>query len=121
MIMSLLHPGDGKQLVVVRYWTRNRARPRAVRSGQSRSDQSPGTCSNQECVFSSAGTSEAKVAIMQLTTHAAIRWSNAASSRPRPPPPEKPNVPSRAGSTAADVARTPNAARSSASTAPANV
>ena len=91
--MRLLHPGPRKQLVISPYWTRNRARPIAVRSGQSVSDHRPGTWSSQECVSSSAGTREAKVAIMQLTTDAATWWSRAASSRLRPPPPENPKVP----------------------------
>ena len=119
--MSRLHPGPRKQLVLFLYWTRNRACPNAVRSGQSVIDHKPGTWSSQECASSPVGTRLAKVAIMQLTTHAATWWSNAASSRLRPPPPEKPKVPRRAGSTPSSAASTRNAARSSESTAPANV
>ena len=47
----------------------------------------------------SDGTSEENVAIMQATTQALTRWSSAASSRLRPPPPENPKVDSRSAST----------------------
>jgi hypothetical protein len=85
LIMRRFDAGAWKELVVGPVLDQESSTPHRGQLGQSISDQRPGTWSSQECVSSSFGTSDPKVAIMQLTTDAVMRCCNAASSRLRPP------------------------------------